>query len=47
MTLNEIAKIVTLKEGLKKSVSIGQVKEILRILNQMTAGKVYKLLREV
>ena len=32
MNMNKFAKEITLAEGLKKSVSIGQVKEILRIV---------------
>ena len=47
MNINQVAKIVTLKEGLKKQVSIAQVREILRIINQMTEGELYKLLRTV
>ena len=30
--LNSLARTITLKEGLKKSVNIGQVKEIMRLL---------------
>lgn len=32
MNLNNLAREVTLKEGMKKSVSIAQVKEIMKIL---------------
>lgn len=35
MTQNELAKAVTLLEGLKVSLSIGQVKEVLRCLKQV------------
>ena len=31
INLNNFARAITLKEGLKKSVNIGQVKEILRL----------------
>lgn len=34
MNLNELAKKVTLAEGKKKSISIAQVREILKILRQ-------------
>ena len=38
MNLNEFAKKITLKEGLKKSMSIAQVKEIIRIIFTELAG---------
>ena len=38
MNLNEFAKKITLKEGKKKSVSIAQVKEIIRIIFTELAG---------
>jgi len=47
MDMNHIAKIVTLKEALKKQVSIAQVKEVLRIVNAMTSGELYKLMRKI
>jgi hypothetical protein len=47
MNINQVAKIVTLKEGLKKQVSIAQVREILRVINTITGGELYRLLRRV
>ena len=44
MTINGFAKKVTLEEGLKVSISIAQVKEILRIINQDTNGVLYKII---
>lgn len=35
MSLNELAKEITLREGKKVSVSIAQVKEVLRILAEV------------
>lgn len=35
MNLNTVAREITLAEGLKKNVSIGQVKEIMRIFLKM------------
>lgn len=32
MNLNELARKITLKEGLKESISIAQVKEVMKIL---------------
>ena len=47
MNINQVAKLVTVKEGLKKSVSIAQVKEILRVVNTVTGGELYKMLRKL
>lgn len=46
MTINEFAKTVTLKEGLKKSISIAQVKETLRAANEELDGKLYPMIRK-
>lgn len=35
MNLNELAREVTLREGLKKSISIAQVKEVIRCLGDV------------
>ena len=37
---------VTLQEGQKKQISIAQTKEILKIVNKLLGGKLYKLIRE-
>jgi len=47
MNMNDMAKEITKTEGLKKSISIAQVKEVLRIINAMTDGELYKLLRRI
>ncbi len=39
MNMNELAKQVTLKEGLKQSVSVAQVKEILKITFTILANE--------
>ena len=48
--LNKLAKEITLKEGKKLSISIAQVKEVLRItltrLSKMTTDEVIKILRK-
>jgi hypothetical protein len=46
MNVNEFAKKVTLEEGKKISISIAQVKECLRIINQKLNGELYKLIRK-
>ncbi len=49
MNLNELAKKVTLKEGLKQSISIAQVKEVIRIvfteLNGMHDPEILSMVR--
>jgi hypothetical protein len=48
MNLNELARLITLQEGLKKNVSIAQVKEIMRLtfsaLANMPFGDAAKIL---
>ena len=45
MNINEFAKKVTLAEGGKVSVSIAQVKEILKIINRLTGEILYKIIK--
>ena len=49
MNLNDFARDITLQEGLKKSVNIGQVKEIIKLvliaLAKMSDEEIDKLLR--
>jgi hypothetical protein len=47
MNINDFAKIVTLLEGKKRSVSIAQVKEILKIINDLTEKEFYKSIRKL
>lgn len=49
MNMNDFAKKVTEHEGLKQSLSIAQVKEVLAIVNKLTCGILYatvKMLRK-
>lgn len=46
MTINDFAVCVTRKEGKKKSISVAQVKEVIRIINQMLDGEVYRIIRK-
>ena len=50
MNLNHLAKKITLKEGLKKSVNISQVKEIMKIvfkeLSKMTLSEISGILNK-
>ena len=45
MNLNDFAKKVVLAEGKKKSLSIAQVKEVLKIANKLTGGVLYASVR--
>ena len=44
MNKNKFAKLVTEDEGKKKSLSIAQVKEVLKIINQRTNGVLYRVI---
>ena len=46
MNLNDFAKKLTLAEGKKVSLPIGQVKEVLRLANTMTDGALYAAVRK-
>jgi len=51
MNANELAKIVTVKEGLKQSQSIAQVKEVISIVRKLVMAKtsidIYALMAKV
>jgi len=47
MNIKEFAKVVTLEEGLKTSISIAQVAEILKIINKLLGGNLYLLIRNM
>ena len=47
MKVSEFAKQATLKEGLKKSMSIAQVMEVLKVANSLLGGALYRLIREM
>lgn len=47
MNINQFARKVTLIEGKKRSVSIAQVKEILKIVNDLLKGQLYRLIRNI
>lgn len=44
MSINDFAAKVTKTEGLRQSISIAQVKEVLKIINRMTSGMLYKII---
>jgi len=45
MKINDFAKEVTLQEGMRISISIAQVKEVLRIVNKMLDKNLYRLIK--
>ena len=47
MNINDFAVKVAKLEGGKKSINIAQIKEVLKIVNQLLAGELYKLIRKI
>ena len=45
MKITDLAKIVSEEEGKKKEVNIAQIKEVLRVVNDILDGEFYKLVR--
>ena len=46
MNISEFAALVAKKESKKKQVDISQIKEILRVINDITDKEFYKLVRK-
>lgn len=47
MNIKEFAREVTLAEGLKVSLSIAQICEVLKIVNRLLGGNLYLLIRNM
>ena len=47
MTLQEFASKVAKAEGKKSQTSIGNIREILKVINTLTGGELYKLIRKL
>jgi hypothetical protein len=47
MTINDFARLVCLKEGLKVQISIAQVMEVLKIVNGLLGGLLYRWIRKM
>lgn len=47
MKINEFAKLITEFEGKKKQINIGQVLEVCKVINKLTAGAFYKLIKSL
>jgi len=46
MNINDFANMVAAKEGKKKQVNIAQIKEVLKVVNRLLGGGLYKLIRK-
>jgi hypothetical protein len=47
MKITDFAKAVSVQEGLKKQVNIAQILEVIRVINQITSGALYKIIRSM
>ena len=47
MSINDFAKIVASKEGKKKQISIAQIKEVLKVVDDELRGELYKRIRKI
>ena len=47
MKITDFSEWVAEKEGLKKQISIAQVKEVLKVVNKLLKGELYKMIREI
>ena len=45
MSINDFARQVTLKEGGKVSLSIAQIKEVLKVANELTNDAIYNVIK--
>lgn len=45
MTISKFSQLVARNEALKKQVNIAQIKEILKVINKITEGVFYKIIR--
>jgi hypothetical protein len=47
MTIHEFSLRVAKNEALKKQVNIAQIKEILKVINALMGGELYKSIRKI
>lgn len=45
MTVSKFILLVTQKEGKKREVNVAQISEIVRVINDLTKGNLYKLIK--
>ena len=46
MKVTEFNKLVSQKEGKKKEVNIAQINEIVKVINELLDGDLYRLIRQ-
>ena len=46
MKISDFSELVALHEGMKKQISIAQIKEVLKIVNKLTNGVLYTIIRK-
>ena len=46
MNINEFAVLVAMEEKGRKEVDIAQIKEILKVVNKILSGQLYRLIRK-
>lgn len=46
MTISKFAQQVAKDEGKLKQVNIAQIKELLKVINTLTSGELYKIIRK-
>lgn len=46
MKITEFCKLVSQKEGKKKELSIAQIGEVVRVVNELLDGDLYRLIRQ-
>lgn len=47
MSINNFAVLVAENEGLKKQISIAQIKEVLKVINLLLGGELYRLIKKI
>lgn len=47
MKITEFTKAITEHEGKKKNLDIAQIGEVVRLVNEMTGGELYKMIRKM
>jgi len=47
MKITKFSELVTQHEKLKEQVNIAQIKEILNVINKLTHGSFYKLIKDI
>ncbi len=46
MQIQEFNRLIAKKEGKKKQVNIAQINEIIKVANELTGGKLYRIIKK-